>query len=80
MATLEHELLNAGAEVVRTALTAEKTLRGLLALGLIVLVEGELSPSTRRAVSEFHVLHAGDFNSTNEIATRLLHPSSEVQP
>jgi sulfate adenylyltransferase large subunit len=38
-AELERALLDDGAAVVRTHVTAEKTLRGLLSLGLIVLVE-----------------------------------------
>jgi sulfate adenylyltransferase subunit 1 len=80
IATIERELLDAGAEVVRTAVTSEKTLHGLLALGLIVLVEGDLSPSTQHALSEFKVLHAVRFASIHEITTRLLQPHSEAQP
>jgi sulfate adenylyltransferase subunit 1 len=78
IAVVEKELLAAGAEVVRTAITTEKTLRGLLALGLIVLVEGMLSPATQDALSEFSTLHAAEFASVEEIAARLLASDKEA--
>jgi sulfate adenylyltransferase subunit 1 len=76
---LERELLAAGAEVVRTSITAEKTLRGLLALGLIVLVEAPLPPATAQALDEFTTLDATDFSSTTEIASLLLQPGKARQ-
>jgi sulfate adenylyltransferase subunit 1 len=69
---LEQELLAAGAEVVRTAITGEKTLRGLLALGLIVLVEGALLQATLASLAEFTTLDAAEFSSAAEIAALLL--------
>jgi sulfate adenylyltransferase subunit 1 len=80
IAALEQQLLAANVEVVRTAVTSEKTLRGLLALGLIVLVEGTLPASTRDALSAFTILDATNFASTKEIATHLLATHKEVQP
>jgi sulfate adenylyltransferase subunit 1 len=73
IALLERELLERGAEVVRTAVTSEKMLRGLLALGLIVLVEGE-----RGAVVDFTTLDAGEFATTAEIAERLLKKEAQA--
>jgi hypothetical protein len=80
IAILEQELLAAGAEVVRTSITSEKTLRGLLALGLIVLVEGTLAAATRDALSTFTTLNAKDFASATEIASHLLATHKEGQP
>jgi sulfate adenylyltransferase large subunit len=74
---LEQQLLSAGAEVVRTVITSQKTLRGLLALGLIVLVEAELPP---QSLAGFTVLNAADFNAPTDIASRLLQPDTEHQP
>jgi len=73
-ATIEEQLLAEGAEVVRTSITNEKTLRGLLALGLIVLVEAPLSASTLEALAEFMTLDAASFPSTAEIVKLLLQP------
>ncbi|HEY4356310.1 MAG TPA: sulfate adenylyltransferase subunit CysN [Acidobacteriaceae bacterium] len=74
IATLEQELLRAEAEVVRTAIIVEKTLRSLLALQLIVLVEGAPSSATLGALSEFTILDATRFSSIAEIAALLLAP------
>jgi sulfate adenylyltransferase large subunit len=71
---LERELIAEGAQVVRTSITGERTLRGLLALGLIVLVE-ELVPSAAlEALAEFTILDAADFSSMGEISALLLQP------
>jgi len=78
VAAVERELLAGGAEVVRTSVTGEETLRGLLALGLIVLVEGVVSPATLNALSEFTTQDAGTA-STAEIATSLLRLRKEGQ-
>jgi sulfate adenylyltransferase subunit 1 len=75
---LERDLVVAGAEVVRTLTTSDKTLRSLLTLGLIVLVEGSLSDSTLKALSEFYILDADNFSSTGEIASLLLQPGKET--
>jgi sulfate adenylyltransferase subunit 1 len=75
---VEQELLAAGAEVIRTSITTEKTLRGLLALGLIVLLEGTLPESTRNTLSTFLTLDAEQFTTTAEIAARLLVPQKEA--
>jgi len=77
IATLEQTLLAAGTEVVRTAITTEKTLRGLLALGLIVIVDGTLPATARDALSEFTTLDAAEFASAEEIAARLLASQKE---
>jgi len=74
IAALEQKLLRAEAEVVRTAITAEKTLRSLLALRLIVLVEGAPSQTTLHALSEFTTLDADRFSSSGELAALLLEP------
>ena len=65
IAEVEHQLLEQGALVVRTAVLAEKTLRALLALGLIVLVEGDIPAPTLGALAGFTLLDAGDFASTD---------------
>ncbi len=79
VATLEQELLAAGPEVVRTRVTAEKTLRGLLALGLIVLCEGAVPAGTLEALSEYTRVDATAFSSTAEMAAVLLESSKEAQ-
>jgi len=65
---LEDALLREGAGVVRTRVTAEKTLRGLLALGLIVLVEGKLEGDALG----FVVVDAASFASSDELLEHLL--------
>jgi len=65
---LEDALLRAGAAVVRTRVVAEKTLRGLLALGLIVLVEGKVESD----VQGFAILDAAGFASSGELLRHLL--------
>ena len=72
LVALEQELLAAGAEAVRTRVIAEKTLRGLLALGLIVLCEGEPSTSTLNALAEYMRVDTASFSSAAEIAALLL--------
>jgi sulfate adenylyltransferase large subunit len=74
VAEVEQELLAASAQVVRTSITNEKTLRGLLALGLIVLIDGTLSPATVGSLGEFNILDAAELPSTSEIAVLLLQP------
>jgi sulfate adenylyltransferase subunit 1 len=74
VAALEQELLDADAEVVRTSVGNEKTLRGLLALGLIVLLEAPLASAALQALAEFTVLDAAAFASTAELAALLLRP------
>jgi hypothetical protein len=75
---LEHQLLASGAEAVRTSVTNEKTLRSLLALGLIVLVETPLPPAALSALAEFPILDAAGFSSTAELAALLLQPGKRV--
>ena len=79
LAALEQSLLAANVEVVRTAITAEKTLRSLLALGLIVLVEAALLPVTQDTLAEFPILDAQQYSSPAEIAAALLKPEKETQ-
>ncbi len=67
IAEVEHQLLEQGALVVRTAVLAEKTLRALLALGLIVLVEADIPAPTLAALAGFTLLDAGHFNSTDAL-------------
>jgi sulfate adenylyltransferase subunit 1 len=69
---LERELLALDAEVVKTSVTAAVTLRGLLALGLIVLVEGALSRETLSALAEFATVETTGFTTTAEIVAQLL--------
>ena len=61
VAELERALLDEGAAVVRTRVTAVKTLRGLLALGLIVLVEEPIDAESHAALMSagFAVVDAG---------------------
>ena len=70
---LEKVLWEDGAAVVRTRVVAEKTLRGLLALGLIVLVDGEIDREAREAiaVSGFAVVDAGTFSDAVELVEYL---------
>ncbi len=77
---VEQELVKAGAEVVRTTMTAENRLRDLLALGLIVLVDGAPAPRTLHALSGFTVLNAAEHASPLEVAALLLHAAKESQP
>jgi sulfate adenylyltransferase large subunit len=72
ISVLEKELTAAGAEVVRTSLTNVKTLRSLLTLGLIVLIDSALHTSSLETLAEFQILDAADFSSTAEIAAQLL--------
>ncbi len=61
---LEHVLVSEGAAVVRTRIVAEKTLRGLLALGLIVLVEGSV---TKASLGEAEVVSAAEFGRVGDL-------------
>ena len=72
MAAVERELLAEGIEIVRTASLAERTLRGLLALGLVVLVEGTPTAEQRAALTELPMADAADFLSPSTIALHLL--------
>jgi sulfate adenylyltransferase subunit 1 len=71
ISSAERELLLAGAAVVRTSITAEKTLRGLLALGLVVLVDGTPTASTLAALSEFTTLEASTFANAADLTAKL---------
>ncbi|QMV19433.1 sulfate adenylyltransferase subunit CysN [Granulicella sp. 5B5] len=72
IAEVEHQLLEQGALVVRTAVLAEKTLRALLALGLIVLVEGDVPAQTLAALAEFNTLEARTFVTPEEVVAQSL--------
>jgi len=78
VAALEEHLLLSGAEVVRTSVTREQALRGLLALGLIVIVEAPLPPATLEALAEFNIVNATEA-SPAEIAALLLQPAKEAR-
>jgi sulfate adenylyltransferase large subunit len=69
---LERELLALDAEVVKTAVTSVTTLRGLLALGLIVLVEGAVARETLRELDEFMTLETAGFTTTADIREQLI--------
>ena len=64
---LEQLLLAEGAAVVRTRVTAEKTLRGLLALGLIVLLESDVKP----ALNDVDLIEGGSFSSGADLVEHL---------
>jgi sulfate adenylyltransferase large subunit len=68
---VERELLLAGAVVVRTSIVAEKTLRGLLALGLVVLVDGTPAAATLAALSDFTTLEAATFTTASALTAKL---------
>jgi sulfate adenylyltransferase large subunit len=70
---LEHILLTDGASVVRTRVVAEKTLRELLSLGLISLVEGALDEHTRKAlaVGDFAVIDSAKFAHVSDLTEHL---------
>jgi sulfate adenylyltransferase subunit 1 len=72
VAELEARLLAAGVQVVRTSVASEKTLRGLLALGLIVLLEAPLQATALKALADFTVLSASDVSSAPQLAPLLL--------
>jgi sulfate adenylyltransferase subunit 1 len=76
-AELEQELLAADAEVVRTSITNVKTLHGLLALGLIVIVDAALSLATLDALKDFVSLNAADFSTPADIAAVLLQAKAD---
>jgi sulfate adenylyltransferase large subunit len=69
---LERELLALDAEVVKTAVTSVTTLRGLLALGLIVLVEGVVARETLSELDEFVTLASAEFTTSVEIREQLV--------
>jgi sulfate adenylyltransferase subunit 1 len=69
---LERELLALDAEVVKTAVTSVTTLRGLLALGLIVLVEGVVARETLNKLDEFVTLGSAGFTTTADIREQLV--------
>ena len=71
MARLERELLPLGAEVVKTSSTNAGTLRGLLALGLIVLLEGVPAGDTLRELAEFVTVETTGFTTTLAIVDQL---------
>jgi sulfate adenylyltransferase subunit 1 len=69
---LERELLALDAEVVKTAVTSVTTLRGLLALGLIVLVEGVVARETLSELNEFVTLGSAGLTTSAEIREQLV--------
>ena len=71
IAEVEHALLAQGALVVRTAVLAEKTLRALLALGLIVLVEGDVPGPILETLRDFATLDAQSFAATSALIEHL---------
>jgi sulfate adenylyltransferase large subunit len=73
MAELEHALVPEGAAVVRTRTTAEKTLRGLLSLGLISLIGGTLDEQAHQALiaDGFAVIDASQFARVSELTIHL---------
>jgi len=73
IAELERALLAEGAAVVRTRVTAVKTLRGLLALGLIVLLEEAMDAETEAALTSggFAVVNARGTDKVNELVAQL---------
>jgi len=73
VAELELALLKEGAAVVRTRVTAVKTLRGLLALGLISLVEGIIDEATHEAltIAGFAVVDARGLTQVSEAVEQL---------
>jgi sulfate adenylyltransferase subunit 1 len=70
---LEKVLLREGTAVVRTRVTAEKTLHGLLSLGLVVLVPGAVNDETRNALEAVHfaVIDSSGFVSADELTKHL---------
>jgi sulfate adenylyltransferase large subunit len=71
VAEVEHRLRCEGALVVRTAVLAERTLRALLSLGLVVLLEADSAESTFSALAEFNPFDAGSFESTHALVKHL---------
>jgi hypothetical protein len=65
---LEKELLAAGSVVVRTRVTAEKTLRQLLSLGLVVLLEGKVDDGT---LEQLGPISAANFTSLGDLLRQL---------
>ena len=68
MGELELVLVREGAAVVRTRVVAEKTLRGLLALGLIVLVEGSVVGAS---LGEAAAVNAEEFAQVGDLVGHL---------
>jgi len=67
IAQVEGLLLAEGAAVVRTRVVGDKTLRGLLSLGLIVLLEGSVDLAVKDAI----VLKSGTFANADELIAHL---------
>jgi sulfate adenylyltransferase subunit 1 len=65
---LEQVLVSEGAAVVRTRTVAERTLRGLIALGLIVLVEGSVAGNS---LGEAAVVKAAEFSGVGDLVSHL---------
>jgi sulfate adenylyltransferase large subunit len=72
IADVEKSLLAQDALVVRTGVLAEKTLLALLALGLIVLVEGEPAAQTFDALGDYATLNAKNFAATADLLAHLI--------
>jgi sulfate adenylyltransferase large subunit len=70
---LEKVLLREGTAVVRTRVTAEKILHGLLSLGLVVLMPGAVNDETRNALEAVHfaVIDSSGFVSADELTKHL---------
>ena len=70
---LQNDFLNLGVETVRTLVTATSTLRGLLALGLIVLVERPLDPLTQETLKTdgLALFNIHDFMSSTKLIEHL---------
>jgi sulfate adenylyltransferase large subunit len=68
---VERTLLAEGALVVRTGVLAEKTLRALLALGLIVLVEGDVPDAIGAGLRDFAVVDGKDFITAGALIEHL---------
>jgi ABC-type Fe3+ transport system substrate-binding protein len=65
---LEQALVSEGAAVVRTRVVEERILRGLVALGLIVLVEGTVATDS---VGEAALVRGATFDSMKDLVIRL---------
>jgi sulfate adenylyltransferase large subunit len=72
IAVFERQLLALGSTVVRTAVVSGKLLRSLLALGVIVLVDGTPTSDTLITLSEFTTLNAYSYANPADIAAHLM--------
>ncbi|MEO6923953.1 MAG: sulfate adenylyltransferase subunit CysN [Bryocella sp.] len=68
---IEHSLLTAGVDVIRTRIARPEILRGLFALGLTVLLETEIASEVAEPLREFHPITGTEFADAKALVSKL---------